>query len=123
MRSYQELDVWQVAMTMAETCYRTTRSFPTSEIYGLTPQIRRASVSSPANIAEGNGRESTASFIQYLRISQGSAREQETHVLIAQRVEFLSAQDAASLLGECERISKMLRNLIRSLQSKAANSS
>ena len=119
MKSYQELDVWRLGMTLAETCYRITRGFPTTEMYGLTSQMRRASVSIAANIAEGYGRESTPAFIQFLRVSQGSARELETHVLIAQRVEFLNGEDAAKLLGDCERISKMLRNLIRALQVKS----
>ena len=122
MKSYQDLDVWQVGITLAEKCYRITRGFPSSETYGLTSQIRRASVSIPANIAEGYGRETTPAFIQFLRVSQGSARELETHVLIAQRVEFLNGEDAAKLLGDCERISKMLRNLIRSLQAKSKSS-
>lgn len=89
MRSYQELEVWQVGMSLAEACYRATREFPTSELYGLTTQIRRAAVSVAANIAEGYGRESTASFIQFLRISQGSVRELETHLILAQRVDLL----------------------------------
>lgn len=121
MRSYKELDVWQVGMAMAESCYRTTRGFPSYEQYGLTSQIRRAAVSIPANIAEGYGRESTPSFIQFLRISQGSTKELETHLMLAQRIEMLDTIDADRLLGECERISKMLRNLIRSLQAKAAS--
>ena len=118
MKSYQELDVWQVSMSLAEACYGASRRFPSDEMYGMTAQIRRATASVPANIAEGYGRESTASFIQFLRVSQGSTRELETHLLLAQRVEILNHEDATKLLGECERVSKMLRNLIRSLQSK-----
>ena len=118
MRSYKELDVWQVAMSLAVTCYRVTRGFPRDELYGLTTQIRRAATSIPANIAEGYGRETTKSYIQFLRIAQGSLKELETHLTLAERVDVLVPVDAATLLGECERVSKMLRNFIRALQAK-----
>lgn len=121
IRSYKDLDVWQVAMSLAETCYRTTKKFPRDEIYGMTSQIRRAAASIPANIAEGYGRESTASYIQFLRIAQGSLKELETHLMLAQRVDLLSVDASNPLLVDCERISKMLRNFIRSLQSKSAS--
>ena len=120
MRSYQELDVWQVGMTLAEACYKITRKFPTDERFGLTTQMRRAATSIPANIAEGYGRESTGSFIQFLRISQGSTKELETHIELARRIEILGSDDATALKNECERVGKMLRNLIRSLQAKLA---
>ena len=120
MRSYQELDVWQVGMALAEACYRTTRKFPNDERYGLTSQIRRAATSIPANVAEGYGRENTGSYIQFLRISQGSTKELETHIELARRNEILGGDDAAALQHECERVSKMLRNLIRALQAKLA---
>jgi four helix bundle protein len=119
MRSYKDLDVWLVSMSLAETCYRDTRDFPRDEIYGMTSQIRRAAASIPANIAEGYGRESSGSFIQFLRVAQGSAKELETHIMLSERVSLLQAEKAAVLLGECERVSKMLRNLIRAIQNKA----
>lgn len=119
IRSFKDLEVWQMSMSLAETCYRTTRSFPKDEIYGLTSQIRRASVSIPANIAEGYGRETTPAFIQFLRVAQGSLKELETHVMLAQRVGIMPAAEVTTSLTECERVSKMLRNLIRSLEAKA----
>ena len=70
IRSYQDLEVWQMPMTLAEDCYRCTAEFPRDEIYGMTAQIRRAAVSIPANIAEGYGRDQTGSFIQFLRIAK-----------------------------------------------------
>jgi four helix bundle protein len=118
MRSHKDLDVWKVAMDLAEHCYRATASFPKEEIYGMTSQIRRAAVSIPANIAEGYGRESTGSYIQFLRVAQGSQKELETHLLLAQRVGVLDNVAATKLLGDAERVSKMLRNLIRALQAK-----
>ena len=105
-------------MDVAELCYRVTRTFPKEELYGLTSQIRRAAASIAANIAEGNGRENRGEYIQFLRIAQGSLKELETHVLLSQRVGLVGREDSEALLGKCEGIGKMLRALIRSLQSK-----
>jgi len=118
IKSYKDLDVWLMAMALAERCYRVTRDFPREEMYGMTAQIRRASTSIPANIAEGYGRDQTGSFIQFLRIAQGSAREVETHLILAGRVGLLKSDPLSGLLDECERISKMLRSLIRSLEAR-----
>ena len=106
-------------MALAESCYRVTAQFPRDELFGLTSQIRRASASIPANIAEGHGRENTGSFIQSLRISQGSLKELETHLILAERVAMLAKSDMETVLGRCESLGKMLRSLIRSLQEKA----
>jgi four helix bundle protein len=116
--SYRELHVWQQAMDLAESCYRSTRTFPRDELYGAVAQIRRAAASIPANIAEGNGRENRGEYIQFLRIAQGSLKELETHVLLAQRVGLAPRDSAEPLLDKCEAVGKMLRALIRSLQSK-----
>jgi four helix bundle protein len=116
--SYRELHVWQQAMDLAEMSYRSTRTFPREELYGAAAQIRRAAASIPANIAEGNGRENRGEYIQYLRIAQGSLKELETHVLLSQRVGLVSRDNAEPLLDKCEAAGKMLRALIRSLQSK-----
>jgi four helix bundle protein len=117
--SYRELHVWQQAMDLAELCYRSTRAFPREELYGAVAQIRRAAASIPANIAEGNGRENRGEYIQYLRIAQGSLKELETHVLLSQRVGLVSRDSAEPMLDKCEAVGKMLRALIRSLQSKS----
>ena len=71
-------------MNLAEVCYKVTKTFPKEEIYGMTSQIRRAATSVPANIAEGYGREYRQEYIQFLRIAQGSLKELETHLLLAQ---------------------------------------
>jgi four helix bundle protein len=107
-------------MTPAEACYRLTRRFPRDELFGLTSQIRRAAGSVPANIAEGHGRENTGSFVQYLRISQGSLKELETHLLLSERADILPVADLQSILVQCESLGKMIRALIRSLQEKSA---
>jgi len=118
IKSCKDLDVWTMSMSLAESCCRATRYFPREEMYGMTAQIRRASTSIPANIAEGYGRDQTGSFIQFLRVSQGSTRELETHVILAGRVGLLASDAVSGLLDECEKISKMLRSMIRSLEAR-----
>jgi four helix bundle protein len=118
VQSYRDLRVWQDAMTIAENCYRLTASFPKEEMFGMTSQIRRCSASIAANIAEGHGREMTGSFVQFLRIAQGSLKELETHLLLSIRVQLVKAESADQLLIQCNGLGKMVRALIRSLQSK-----
>jgi len=86
MRGYQDLQVWQRAMTLAEGVYRLTKSFPREELFGLTSQVRRSAASVPANIAEGYGRGTKPAYISFVRIAQGSLKETETHLLLAERV-------------------------------------
>jgi four helix bundle protein len=105
-------------MALAESCYRLTRGLPKEEMFGLTSQIRRSAASVPANIAEGHGRENTRTFIQYLRIAQGSLKELETHLLLAERTGMVGKRDVDASILQCESLGKMLRSLIRSLQSK-----
>lgn len=115
IQSYRDLRVWREAMLLAELCYRHTKAFPKDALFGLTAQIRRAAASVPANIAEGYGRDNIGSYVQFLRIAQGSCKEIETHALLAERV--LENIDAPhELLRQSEVVGKMLRGLIRSLQ-------
>lgn len=107
--SYRDLKVWRAAIDLAEDVYAVTRSFPASELYGLTSQARRASVSIAANVAEGHGRETTGAFIQFLRISQGSVKELETHFIIAQRLDLVSSDKSTRVLDRCDELGKMLR--------------
>jgi four helix bundle protein len=123
INSYRDLRVWQDAMTLAELCYQSTACFPREEMFGQTAQIRRAASSVAANIAEGHGRESTASFVQFLRVAQGSLKELETHVILSRRVGLLSATSGEDLVAKCERLGKQLRSLIRSLLRKQAGRS
>jgi four helix bundle protein len=105
-------------MTLAQSCYQLTANFPKEEMFGLTSQVRRAAASIAANIAEGHGRENTGSFIQQLRIAQGSLKELETHLLLSERVGIASRAEIGGHILQCEAIGKMLRSLIRSLQSR-----
>jgi len=118
VKSYRDLRVWKMSMDMAVDCYGVTKTFPVTENYGLTSQIRRSSASIAANIAEGYGREHTSSFIQFLRISQGSLKELETHVILSGRVGLMAVSDADRLLEQAGDLGKMLRAMIRSLQGK-----
>ena len=116
IESYRDLRVWQAAIELTVACYTETKSFPTSETYGLTSQIRRSSTSIAANIAEGYGRDNTGSYIQFLRIAQGSLKELETHVIIATRIGYLESSQEKFLLQRSEQIGRMLRALMRSVQ-------
>ncbi len=102
-------------MELAVGVYELTKSWPKEELYGLTNQVRRAASSVPANIAEGFGRESRASYQQFLRIAQGSLKEMETHLLIAQRVHLTNVEAIQPLLNLSESVGKLLRLLIRKL--------
>jgi four helix bundle protein len=117
VQSYEDLEVWQLAMTLAEQCYRLTATFPREETYGLSAQVRRVAVSIPANIAEGYGRNQTGNFLNFLRIAQGSVRELETHLLLVSRLGVADAVRSNPCREVAIRISKMLRALIRSIES------
>jgi four helix bundle protein len=91
INSYRDLSVWQKAIALSVAGYRETTAFPKQEMYGMTSQIRRAAASVAANIAEGDRREHTRTFVQFLRISQGSVKELETHLVIAEQVGLLPA--------------------------------
>jgi four helix bundle protein len=106
-------------MDLAVGCYSATRQFPASEAFGMTSQVRRSAASIAANIAEGHGRENTGSFIQFLRIAQGSVKELETHIILCQRVGLIGDAVATSIEVQCNEIGRMLRALIRSLQKRA----
>lgn len=119
IQSYRDLNVWQEAMAIAECVYLLSRLFPSSELYGLTTQMRRAAVSIAANIAEGHGRETSGAYVQFLRVSQGSLKELETHLLLAQRVGVASTEQTEPILAECDKLGRMLRGLIRAIQDKS----
>ena len=105
-------------MNLAEASYRLTAAFPSEEKYGLTSQIRRAAASVPANIAEGYGRNSRGSYVQFLHVAQGSLKELETHILLAQRLGFVGAPSSDAVLATCDAIGRMLLGLVRQLERK-----
>ena len=120
IRSYRDLDVWQRAIDLAVECHRVTSRFPRTETYGLSIQLQRSAVSVPANIAEGRSRQSTKEFLHHLSIAYGSLAEVETHLMIAQRLEYVTQQDSETLLDTCALIGRQINGLQRSLQKKTA---
>ena len=118
IRSYRDLECWQRAMDLVVECYRVTREFPKHEIYGLSSQLQRAAVSIPANIAEGQGRQHTPEFIQHLCIAYSSLGELETHLLIAQRLEYLTPAKANAMMKRCGEVGRLINGLLRSLRNK-----
>jgi len=122
VQSYQDLIVWQRGMDLTEEIYRLTETMPQTERYGLISQMQRASVSIPANIAEGWGRQSTGDYIRFLRIAQGSAAELETELLLAQRLELVKPEATDQAMATLTEVRKMVRSMISTLQRKVAGS-
>ena len=115
VRNYQELIVWQKAMDLVEEIYAASKSFPREEVYGLTGQLRRAAVSIPSNIAEGQGRRTTPDFVRHLSISYGSLRELETQTLIAARLLYLTKERCEDILAMAGEVGRLLNGLMSSL--------
>jgi four helix bundle protein len=118
IRKYQELIAWQKAIALVTEIYSQTSAFPQHEIYGLTSQLRRAAVSIPSNIAEGQGRATKGEFIQFLCHARGSLHEVETQVVIAKNLEYLNAERQELLLQALGELGRILNGLITSLQRK-----
>ena len=116
-RAHHNLEAWQRALKLVKTIYSATASFPKSELYGLTSQMRRAAVSIPSNIAEGAARETPAEFLRFLTIARGSLSELETQILIAKDLGYLDDCDA--LMNHLDRVSAPLSGLIRSFKARA----
>jgi four helix bundle protein len=114
-RSYRDLIVWQKSINMVKTIYGFTRSFPGEEMYGITMQMRRAGVSIPANIAEGQARSGKKEFLQFLGIAQGSLAEVETLLTISEDLGYLSKKNFEKTLQDCKEIARLLAALKRSL--------
>ncbi|WP_212895187.1 four helix bundle protein [Capnocytophaga canis] len=117
--SYKELVVWQKSIALVKKVYALLRSFPEEERFGLTSQIRRSAISVPLNIAEGFGRGSSKSFLQFLYVSRGFLYELETQLYIAKDLNFISDnQEIENLISE---IGKMLNSMIQKLKLKNSN--
>ena len=105
-RNYSDLIAWQKAMDLAESTYKVTKSLPREEMYGLTSQMRRAAVSIPSNIAEGQGRRKDGNFLHALLIAYGSLTELETQVILAKRLQFISDAESRTFLRECGEVGR-----------------
>jgi four helix bundle protein len=122
IRSYRDLEVWQKGMDLAAECYRITEGFPGHERYGLASQPQRAAASVPANIAEGQARQHTKEFLQFLSVASGSLAEVETYLLLAVRLNYLPQEHADRLLEQTAQIGKMLTNLRKALRNRVSAS-
>jgi four helix bundle protein len=117
-RGYQDLVAWQKSMDLVENAYRLTENFPKQETYGLTIQIRRAAVSVPSNIAEGQAHHTNAEFCRFLRVSRGSLAELETQILIAGRLKYLAPEHEKPITAQIHEVSRIISGLISSLQER-----
>jgi len=113
--SYQDLVAWQKAMDFAEEIYSATRLFPRDELYGLTSQLRRAAISIPSNIAEGQGRLTPGEFRQFLGHARGSLLETETQILMAGRLQYLDQEQVDRLVKRSAEVGRILNGLIASI--------
>jgi four helix bundle protein len=120
LASYHDLFAWQKAIDFVVEAYKLTGRFPRAELYGLTSQLQRAAVSIPANIAEGAGRVHTREYIHHAGIARGSLFEAETHIIVAQRLGFVSEEDVRPLLTAVAEVGRLLHGLIVSLERKLA---
>ena len=118
VQKYEDLIVWQKAMDLAVEVYKLTKLLPDDETYVLTGQMRRAAVSIPSNIAEGQERNTTKDFIRYLYIAKGSKGELETQISLCIRLELLTQAQIAAAKDLLNEIGKMLNALIQSLSAK-----
>ena len=108
VRSYRDLELWQTSMELATLVYRLTQEFPREEVYGLTSQLRRAAVSIPSNIAEGQGRLNTGEFKQFLGVAKGSVCELQTQLEIARTLGFGNQK----LIDQAEELSRRAAMMI-----------
>jgi four helix bundle protein len=118
IRDYRDLTVWQRAMDLGTECYSATKHFPKCETYGMTIQIRRAAVSIPSNIAEGNGRTMLGDYLRHLSIANGSLMELETQVQLARRFGYLSELQEIQLLSIGREVGRMLARLMVTLRDR-----
>ena len=121
VKAYTELIAWQKSIDLVTDVYGITRHFPKEEIYGLTSQIRRAAVSVPSNIAEGQGRLSTGEFRQFLGHARGSLAEVETQVHIAEKLSYVSREEADRVLSSCDEVGRILNGLLAALTRNAGH--
>ena len=118
-RSYKDLLVWQKGIAVAKLIYVITRGFPAEEKFGLIAQMRRAAVSVPSNIAEGQARHTTGEFIQFISHAEGSVAELDTQLILAVDLEFCRATDAAPCFQLIEELRRMLNTLRRKLAARS----
>jgi four helix bundle protein len=120
-QSYRELTVWKRSVQFVKSLYLATAKFPGDELYGLRSQMRRAAVSIPSNIAEGQARHSQKEFMHFLSNARGSLAEVETQLMLCAELHFLKSEVVDKLLTECTEIGKMLNGLYNSIRLRTEN--
>ena len=115
IRYYRDLQVWQKAIQLAKSIYRISACFPNEEKYGLVSQIRRAAVSVPSNIAEGQARNTTGEFILFLSHAEGSLAEVDTQLYLATEFQFCERLRADEMFEQISELRRMLQTLKRRL--------
>ncbi len=118
MRDFRKYDVWQLSHNLVLEIYLLTKDFPNTELYGITNQLRRASVSVPTNISEGCGRSSDADFNRFLQIALGSAHEVEYLIQLSCDLQFLTVDNHLDLSVKINLIKKKLYHLSQKLITK-----
>jgi four helix bundle protein len=118
MSNFRKLIIWQKAMNLITKTYHSTKKFPKEEIFGLTSQIRRCSISIPSNIAEGHGRESNKDYLRFLNISIGSLFELQTQLEIAKNIEYLTEEDFNTLYEDSREVERMLVSFINKIKER-----
>ena len=117
MRDFRDLKVWEKAHRLTLAAYKATSTFPQHELFGLTSQLRRASVSIPANIAEGCGRSGSPELARFLRIAFGSASELEYHIILSADLCYLNKSNSEHLIKQVTEVKRMLTSLIQKLMA------
>ena len=116
--SYEDLSVWKKSMNLAVKIYELTKHMPKEELYGLTAQMRRAAVSIPSNIAEGQQRASTKEFLRFLSIARGSNAELQTQLVLACKLGYFQSEQIRETMNLTREISKMINALMISLNKR-----
>ena len=117
IKSYKDLLIWQKGIEIVVLTYKLVSSFPKDELYALSSQVKRSSVSIPSNIAEGYGRQSTQSYIQFIKIARGSLCELETQLLVAKKLDFIQDEKLFSeLINQIIEESKMINSFLNKLE-------
>jgi four helix bundle protein len=118
MKDFRQLKVWEKSHQLALAVYKSTKEFPKEELYGLTSQVRRASMSIPTNIAEGCGRNTDAEFARFLQIAMGSASETEYQLLLSRDLGFLTHEQYEQLNTDVTDVKRMLASLLKTIRIK-----
>ncbi len=116
IKTYRDLLVWQKSMNLITDIYLATKNFPSTEMYGLTSQIRRSAISIPSNIAEGYGRRSTGDYKRFLQIAIGSLFELQTQIEIAFNLKYTEKETFENLIEKTKELDRMLSSLINKIK-------